>query len=191
MINYMNGWKGIGRLSNYREDFEREVTTFLSTAEPSRPKRMAQINEMIDEYVANYGEVPPPTQIERLTDSILHEELTDPNRMKVRDTEYPFLSVRQLERRYENEYSLDLAESYDANGNNRAKPERRHRIAREQRFVDKMAQQKNRARNAQYKRDTSPGGVISYNLHDTGGVLEEEFVQCQEINYQVVPEYYR
>jgi hypothetical protein len=178
-------------LNNYREDFEREVTAFLINNEPNRPKRMSLISAMIDRYVTKYDETPPSAQLERLTNGILHEELADPNRMKVRDTEYPFLSERQFDRRYESEYSLDLAESYDTNGKNHAKPERRHRIAKEQRFIDKLVQQKNRGRNQQYKRDTSPGEVKTYNLQDTGGVLADDFVQCREINYHVVPEYYR
>ncbi|MFD1268090.1 hypothetical protein [Paenibacillus motobuensis] len=69
------------------------------------------------------------------------------------------MSEHQEERRRDNEYADVLAESYDSSGKNRAEPVRRIRIARERYFVDQLASRQNRERNAQYRRDTSPGLV--------------------------------
>lgn len=165
--------------NDYKTQFNEDTTALIDANIEDRTERMAAVQALIDRYVETNGEIPDRAQLERLSDYILREELTNPNRMKVRDEEYPFLSARQLERRQDYEYSIDLAESYDTDGTNCAKPERRHRTAKEQRFIDKVAQAKNRRRNAQYKRDTSTVTTAEYNLHETGGELTEPFVQCR------------
>ncbi|MFD1267588.1 hypothetical protein ACFQ3Y_09160 [Paenibacillus motobuensis] len=110
------------------------------------------------------GQRPSPVSVDtalldRLTDALLYEELTDERPDKMTLEEYPIMSEHQEERRRDNEYADVLAESYDASGKNRAEPVRRVRTAREQRFVEKLARKKNRERKARYKRDTSPGSV--------------------------------
>lgn len=171
-------------MNDYKAEFTSQVDALIAANIEDRTERMAAVQALTDRYIEAHGEAPDAAQIERLTDYILREELTCTDRMKARNEEYPFLSERQLERRQEHEYSEGLAESYDTDGVNRAKPERRHRTAKEHRFVDKVAQAKNRKRNAQYKRDTSPGPVVTYNLRDTGGVLADEFVECRGIAYR-------
>lgn len=168
-------------MNDYKTQFNEEATYLIACEIEDRGERMAAVQALIDRYINEHGAPPDPAQLERLTDYILREELTDPNRMKVRDSEYPFLSERQLDRRYESEYAEELADDYDSNGRNCAKPERRRRIAKEQRFIDRESKQKNRARNAQYKRDTSPGAIKTYNLRENGGELTESFVQCRGI----------
>lgn len=118
--------------------------------------------------------------LERLADAVLDEELTDQRRSKAHE-EYPILSERQLDRRYEHEYSIDLADSYDTDGKNRAKPYRRPRTNSENRFIDRESRRKNRRRNAQYKKDSANGPVVSYNLYDTGGELAESFVSAESM----------
>jgi hypothetical protein len=153
-----------------------------------RTQRMELVKHIADDYVKAHAEVnqialdrwaergykcqrPSPIPldsalIDRLTDVILDEELTDMHPDKMTRNEYPIMSERQEFTRREREYSIDLAESYDTDGINHAKPSRRRRTAKEERFIDKASRTKNRARNAQYKRDTSPGPVITYNLRD-------------------------
>jgi hypothetical protein len=116
---------------------------------------------------------PDTALLERLADAILYEELTDTHPDKMTREEYPIMSMTQESRRRDREYSLSLADNYDLDGVNRAKPERRHRTAKEHRFVDKVARDKNRKRSAQYKRDTSAGPVIPY--------ATEPFVNCRGI----------
>jgi hypothetical protein len=119
--------------------------------------------------------------IDMLTNAVLDEELTDKHPDKITREEYPFLSEYQFDRRQRNEYSLDLAESYDSTGRNHAKPKRRQRTAREERFIDRVAQAKNRKSDAQYKRNTSAGPINTYNLRENGGELTEPFVMSAGI----------
>jgi hypothetical protein len=156
-----------------------------------RSERMKAIQALIDAYIDSVGETPDDAQLERLTDYILREELTDGNEYKITHGEYPFMSERQFERRHEREYSLKLAEDIGADGMSYSAPVRRHRTAKETRFIDKYAKSRNKERAAQYRKDTAAGEVVAYNLRDTGGVLADEFVQCRGITYNAIPEYYR
>lgn len=167
--------------ADYKASFERAATCLIDVKIEDRGERMTAVEALIDEYVAEVGERPNGDILEQLTDYILREELLDPNPYKVSQNEYPILSARQLSDRYEREYGLELAENHDADGKNRATPIRRRRTAKEGRFVDRLARMKNRKRSAQYKRDTSPGLIESYNLCDTDGVLSDEFVGCRGI----------
>ncbi|MFL1672179.1 hypothetical protein [Paenibacillus dendritiformis] len=165
--------------SDYKAAFEHAATRLIDAKIEDRGERMMAVEALIDEYVVAVGERPDGGILERLTDYILREELTDGNPHKVSHNEYPFLSESQMQLRYEREYGLELAENHDADGRNRATPTRRRRTAKEERFVDRLARMKNRKRNARYKRDTSPGPIEAYNLRDTGGVLSDEFVDWQ------------
>lgn len=145
---------------DYKAEFHDAVTDLIAEDIADRGERMAAVHALTEAYIDSVGVAPDSAELERLTDYILREELTDKRRNKVQDEEYPFLSESQLGRRRDHEYSLSLAETYDLAGVNRAKPERRHRTAREERFIDRAARRKNRARMAQYRRDTSPGPVV-------------------------------
>lgn len=165
--------------SDYKAAFERAATHLIDASIEDRDERMTAVQVLIDEYVTAIGERPDGAIIEQLTDYILYEELEGDMRTDKINDEYPILSERQMARRFERECGLEVAENHDAEGRNRATPIRRRRSAKETRFVDKLAQMKNRRRNAQYKRDTSPGSVISYNLCDTGGAFADDFVDCR------------
>lgn len=167
--------------SEYKASFERAATCLIDAKIEDRGVRMAAVEALIDEYVGAVGERPDGDILEQLTDYILREELLDPNPYKVSQNDYPILSESQMQLRYEREYGLELAENHGADGRSRATPTRRRRTAKEERFVDRLARMKNRKRNAQYKRDTSPGPLESYNLRDTGGVLSDEFVDWQRL----------
>lgn len=161
---------------DYKTEFHDAVTDLIAENITDRGERMAAVHALTDAYIDSVGIAPDSLELERLSDYILREELTDKRRNKVQDEEYPFLSESQLNRRRDHEYSLSLAETYDLAGVNQAKPERRRRTAREERFIDRAARRKNRARNAQYRRDTSPGPVV--------GVVSASFTQCVGIGAQ-------
>lgn len=155
---------------NYKEWFILQVDDLLLQDIEDRAVRITAVDGLIESYIESTGRVPDGKQLERLTDYILKEELTNKLSNKVSSVEYPFLSETQLARRYVHEYSLGLAETYDVDGVNRAKPERRRRTAREERFIDKVSQSRGRSRNKQYRRDTSPGSIIT--------AQTEPFVSC-------------
>lgn len=145
---------------DYKAEFHDAVTDLIAADIADRGERMAAVHALTEAYVDSVGKPPAAEELTRLSDYILREELTDKRRNKVQDEEYPFLSETQLGRRESHEYAESLADTYDQSGVNKAKPERRHRTAREERFIDRAARRKNRARNAQYRRDTSPGDVV-------------------------------
>ena len=132
--------------------------------------------------------------LDRLTNVALFEELTDANPYKAQHNEYPFYSDTQLDRirngRRGSEPTNMRGETpvredgdlgpgviLSADGRDHGDPRRRNRTKRENVSVDAGAKIRNKARAAQYKRDTAEGPVKSYNLRDTGGELTEEFTQ--------------
>ncbi|WP_339273766.1 hypothetical protein MKY59_21465 [Paenibacillus sp. FSL W8-0426] len=166
-------------MSNYKAEFADKVTEIIGLNIEDRTERMAAVSALIDSYVEAHGVSPDPAQLDILSDYILREELTNTDRMKSRNEEYPFLSERQFERRRENEVPLEVAEEYGADGRNYRVPKRRKRSTKELIHVDEHAKIRNQARAKQYKRDTAPGPVIPYNLYETGGELTEPFVNCR------------
>ena len=203
-------------MNDYKTQFNEEVTALISANITDRAERMAAVQALIDRYVAENGVTPDGPQIIRLTDYILREELTDPDPYKSEHNEYPILSEIQLSRRREgrrgsantnvrgetpirsdgdDETTSDKhspAGVYLASdGKDYRRPIRRTRSKNELIYVDEHAKIRNRVRAEQYKRDTAPGTVVTYNLRDTGGVLADEFVSCRDINFRAVPEYYR
>lgn len=177
--------------SDYKTSFVHAATCLIDAKIEDRDERMAAVQALIDEYVTEVEERPDGGVIERLTDYILREELTDDDPYKIVHNEYPFLSRMQLERRQfgqrgaqrsniTGEASLDSFHSYDSNSVNQRLPVRRKLRVYEQLLIDQNTKIRNDARAAQYKRDTSSGQLVKYNLHDTSGVLSEEFVSSRE-----------
>ncbi|CAM2952603.1 hypothetical protein PASE110613_09210 [Paenibacillus sediminis] len=124
------------------------------------------------------GERPSPATVDaalmdRLTDVVLYEEIADESADKITNAEYSFMSERQLDRRRDKETSDTAAESRGADGRDYRTPTKRRRTPYENWRVDADAKIRNKARAAQYKRDTSPGKV-------TEGA-SESFVQCRGI----------
>lgn len=170
-----------------------------------RTQRMALIHQVADDYVSAHADVnqttlerwidngckgqrPSPISldtslIDRLTDAVLDEELTDMHPDKVTRTEYPFMSDWQLELRRDRETSLKIAEEIGTDGKSYAVPHRRKRSGYENRAVDRNAKIRNVARAAQYKHDIAPGPIVTYNLniYENGGKLPEEFVTCRGV----------
>jgi hypothetical protein len=111
--------------------------------------------------------------LERMSDLALCEELTDNDRMKVRNNEYPFFSETQLARRQEGvharsgtsgEVPLSAAESIGTDGKSYAVPTRRERNSRENRFVDKEAKIRNKERKHNYTEFTKVQQVIVHKI---------------------------
>jgi hypothetical protein len=78
-----------------------EYTEVLEGAAGSttREYRMFIIEKMTDAYIEQTGKVPSGNILERMTNVILHEELTDKRADKMTIEEYPIMSDHQYERR--------------------------------------------------------------------------------------------
>ncbi|UYZ12158.1 hypothetical protein A6764_15130 [Brevibacillus sp. WF146] len=157
--------------ADYKSAFSAAVTELVNGVRaglfPDRTERSRAIEALIDEYIASTGECPDPAELERLANTVLHEELTDQRRNKLTAPEYPFMSEWQLAVRQNREYDIKLAEEIATDGRSHKPPTRRHRTARENRFVDMYAKSKNAERRRQYRKDTAPGHIISYRLNGT------------------------
>jgi hypothetical protein len=134
-----------------------------------REVRLVKIEDLTEAYYAKTGEMPDAVALERLADLVLYEELTDDDRMKVRNNEYPFLSETQLARRQEGlharggtsgEVPLSAADSVGSDGKSYGIPTRRERNKRENRFVDKEAKIRNKERKHNYTEFTKVQPVI-------------------------------
>lgn len=137
--------------------------------------------------------------MDRLTNAVLYEELTDEDAHKAQHNEYPIYSDTQLERRREGRRGSESTNMRgetairddDAAGtgvvlaadgrNSRTGAGRRKRTPGENNAVDAGAKIRNKARASQYKRDIATVTTATYNLRDTDGELTEPFVNCTGI----------
>lgn len=155
---------------NYKERFDASVDELIDSRIDFRSDRITSVSLLVDDYVRAHGEAPPQKSLKKLADYILYEELTNKARNKISAIEYPIMSERQLSRRYDHEYAESLADTYDGNGRNRAKPERRVRTSKERRTIDQEARIRNRARAAKYRKFIGKQPLLSEK--------SEPFTQC-------------
>lgn len=164
----------------------------------NRQLRMQIVEDLTECYRGAAGDWPDGLVLERLTNAILHEELTDPNPHKISQEEYPFLSEVQAERRQfgqrgsqssniQGEKVTDLsgmkdedssgkhhnspADHLDCDGRSRRKPIRRTRGTHESLEIEKRTKSKNRERRRKYQEFTKVQPVKRWNLY-TGEVYE-------------------
>lgn len=170
-----------------------------------REQRIVLIGRITEDYVTENGESPKSTLIERLTDAILDEELTDPDPYKVEHNEYPILSNIQLDRRrggrrgsestnmsgethIRTDEDDDTSESHArsgvylaSDGRDYRNPIRRTRSISELIYVDTNAKIRNVERSAQYKRDTAPSPIVTYNVRENGGEFTNKFTTAKGV----------
>ena len=85
---------------NYKEVLD-EYTKLLEGSTNCNPRdfRMYIIEAMTDAYIEQTGQRPDVAMLERLTNVILHEELSDKRANKMSLVEYPIMSESQYDRR--------------------------------------------------------------------------------------------
>lgn len=159
-----------------------------------RTERMALIERISDDYVSAHADVNQraidaweerggkgerpvsltlnTALLDRLSNALLDEELTDPTGWKSRHTEYPFLSELQMARRtdgnhqrkYEGdsgEAKLSAAQNYGIDGRSYNVPLRRERSKNENIFMDEGIRTMNKERKAAYEEFTREQPVIT------------------------------
>jgi hypothetical protein len=138
-----------------------ELQAETKRGELPREVRLGRIEQLTEDYYAKTGEMPDGIALERLADLILYEELTDSDRMKVRNNEYPILSEYQFDRR-DNVVSTvgDDIENSPSDGRKHLKPTRRTRSDYENKFVNKKAKIRNKERKQSYTEFTKVQPVI-------------------------------
>jgi hypothetical protein len=81
-----------------------------------RKARFQAIEELTERYFAVNGKQPEGGQLDRLSTLCLYEEITDDDRMKSRNNEYPIMSERQEDRRDSEQVSIKLADEVGVDG---------------------------------------------------------------------------
>ncbi|WP_337102353.1 hypothetical protein [Paenibacillus sp. YIM B09110] len=165
----------------YKETFEDAVTDLIAEGIADRGARMKAIEALTEAYVDDVGERPGSAQLERLTDYLLREELTDVDPYKIAHAEYPFMSEWQLDLRRDRETGLKAVEETGADGRDYRKPTKRRRTNYENWRIDRDTRSLNANRAAQYKRDTAAGALVTYNVHENGGEVTESFAAAQSV----------
>jgi hypothetical protein len=149
---------------DYKTKLHEDITELQQATkrgELPREVRLGRIEQLTEDYYAKTGEMPDGIALERLADLILYEELTDSDRMKVRNNEYPILSEYQFDRR-DNVVSTvgDDIENSPSDGRKYLKPTRRTRSDYENKFVNKKAKIRNKERKQSYTEFTKVQPVI-------------------------------
>lgn len=89
--------------------------------------------------------------IERLSNAVLHEELTDPTPWKSQHAEYPVYSENMLNQKRWKDAPQEAAADYGTDRKNHAKPVRRKRTNSELAFANRAVKSRERARKASYR----------------------------------------
>lgn len=162
-VGYLTESDSVGINMKADEDFADTLA--------NRSLRIQIIENLTDCYVAATGERPAAKQLERLTDAILNEELSDRKKNKIRTMEYPFMSDWQIDERHDMEASDTGAESVGTDGRNYRKPTRRKRSTSEGIYVDKIAKIRNTERKKKYHEFTKVQPIQRWNMY-TGEIYE-------------------
>jgi hypothetical protein len=142
-----------------------ELQQATKRGELPREVRIVRIEQLTEEFFVRTGAVPDAIALERLADLCLYEEITDNDRMKVRNNEYPFFSETQFEERRKVEASFKLSEEQGVDGRNYKPPGRRDRSNREIKFMDKNAKIRNKERKQKYHDFTKVQPVITRRIN--------------------------
>jgi hypothetical protein len=156
-------------MGDFKAEFNDKVSALIDAvkdgAYADRCERLTVINELIDEYVTATDETPDSTQLERLTNLCLYEELHDDTAWKSRQYEYPFFSEFQLARRQEGKHTrrsesgqreigINKAWSIGTDKRDYAIPTRRERSNNENIFMDAEVKSRNKERRRKYREFT-------------------------------------
>jgi hypothetical protein len=134
----------------------------------NRDLRMQIVEDLTECYREAAGDWPDAKTLEKLTDAILCEELTDMHPDKITRTEYPFMSDWQLDARHENEYADTLGEAHGTDGRKHSKPTRRVRTGREHFVVNKHTKSRNLERKRKYREFTKVQPVTTRWITEDG-----------------------
>ncbi|MCY8386533.1 hypothetical protein MOC78_03445 [Bacillus inaquosorum] len=126
-----------------------EMYQRTKAGELARQERIEETIALVNAYYDSTGEQPDVTALDRMTNLIIYEELSDTNKNKMR-VEYPIMSERMEKTRRSGETSEKMAEEYDHFGKNKSKPVRRRLSTYESIQVDKRAKARNSERRKRY-----------------------------------------
>lgn len=132
--------------------FEEEVKALIERNIEDRNERMAAVDELIAAYImrSEDGAWPKGELLEKLTDYILKEEITDRSPDKVTNTEYPFFSEHQLALRDKREKTSDAIKYRDGFGRDRLSGAKIYRSERDIWKIEELILKRNQERRRRY-----------------------------------------
>ncbi|OIN67407.1 hypothetical protein BLD48_05825 [Exiguobacterium sp. KRL4] len=132
-----------------------EIIEQTKKGELDRGPRMDRLTELCDDLALTAEEYRNKDNIyaliERLTNALLHEELTDPTPWKSQQSEYPVYSENMLDKKSQKNVPQELASEYGMDRKNHGRPVRRKRTKSELAFADRTVKSRERARKASYR----------------------------------------
>ena len=155
-------------VGDYKELFTQEVDKLIKIHFELEDRKLA-IEFLTERYISDTGKRPVCAELERLATHMLYESLEgDTRRDKMTLEEYPIITPAQVKRRKINrgETSADFSSNnfIGSDGKQHGKPVKRYRRRYENEYVDKLAHDKARQENTQYKVDTSPSSITTRKL---------------------------
>jgi hypothetical protein len=140
-------------MTNDFNEIIADIRRRTKAGELPREVRIAVIDEAVETWFRETGEMPDAKQLERLADLILHEELTDGSNEILSDTQIARRQEGKHARKTNNpkiEVPFKVAENVGVDNRNYNKPARRERSQRENEHVDKAAKIRNKDRKKAY-----------------------------------------
>ena len=177
---YKNQYKGRFTQGNYKETIH-EVIDGLYKVVKEAPIAITieKVRALTDTYVEETGKRPEVVALDRMATLILNEDITDRDRMKMRNNEHPIMSDEQEARRKEgrhqrkgtvdnSETSLAWAQEIGADGVD-YRPQtrdtkRKMRCATKGNLRDKDVHARNKERQKKYRAFTKVQPVTTYFL---------------------------
>jgi hypothetical protein len=158
------------------DKFRLEARRLIGKGIADRAERMAAVSGLIDSYVEENGEAPDGDVLDKLTDYVLNEELTDITSWKTHHEEYPLLSISQRKRRTRGDVQLS-----DIPGDSLAVGHKELIIYESS---DERSLRELNSETARYRKLNRKQPVTTYNLRETMG--DEAF----EAAYPTTPSKY-
>jgi hypothetical protein len=151
--------------ANFNEIID-DIKRRTKAGELPREVRIAVIDEAVEAWFRETGEIPDGKQLEKLADLILYEELTSTIKTKMQDLDYSFMSDRMEQTRKGGEASFKLSEERGVDGGNYKQPARRNLATHEAIYVDKRAKSRNTERKRSYNEFTKVQPVQTYHISE-------------------------
>lgn len=110
----------------------------------TREQRVSFVNDVTENYFAQWGKNPPGSALDRMATLILQDELTDNTPWKSQRNEYHIQSPREELDYYKGLTARSIPETMAADGTDKRIPTRRKRLPSENAAIDRQAGRKRR-----------------------------------------------
>jgi len=164
-----NEYKGSFTQGNYKETLH-EVIDGLYKVVKEAPIAVTfeKVRALTDTYVEETGKRPEVVALDRMATLLLNDEITDRDRMKMRNNESPILTESQREEREKGEAAFAWAQEIGADGVD-YRPQtrdtkRKMRSATKGNLRDKDVHARNKERQRKYRAFTKVQPVTTYFL---------------------------